>query len=458
MMRFCLLLLILFQPFSTLQAQEVSVAIAQRMAIEAPAGYVNTHTVIHWSPTAEQFAIRFDILDEGRLPVQSVWQVFEVQTGTLLYEFADFIAWYAAGNRLLIRSDESAQPSILDLQTGQIIASLIDAGTTFPDGSIKDTIVNLDAANTLRVYDAETGMLRFSLEEVSGLPIYAPDGTRFVVNMLDTGLQVYDTVDFTSLYQLDGYSTEPRYETVWSPLSEQVIVVSRDDFPSDHGPRYIWTLGNSLSEPIYELTGAVVWSPDGDRIAAPSNFTEVHIYDSMSGERMETIRGYSNEPTDSLYWQAHYLIAESGDYAFTPPLVLSVWCFEQDRFTFSEGVDIGYQYSIENGEMVVFEPFRGITRITLETGAITYREEFGRFLPYISPDRRWIVGRESPFEPGVTAPIVVYQFSPLEPIAILEAHTEIVRYISWSPNSQYFASIGGPNTVIVWEISDDSIG
>lgn len=456
-MRFWLLLPILFQPFSTLQTQEDS-GVIRRFTVEAPAGYVNTHTVVHWSPTEEHIAIRFDMLDEGRIPTQAVWQVFDVQSGDLLHEFADFIAWYADGSRLLIRRDESALPSILDLQTGRTVASLADAGTVFPDSLISDTIVSLGDANTLRIYDAETGVLRFSLEEVADLPIYAPDGTRFVVTIREVGLQVYDTADFILLYQLDGYNTEPRYKSVWSPHGKQLIVVPQDDFRSNLGPHHIWTLGNSLSESIYNITGAIVWSPDGDRIAVPSDFTKVRIYDSMSGEVMETIRGYADGPTTSLHWEGHYLIAKSGDYAFVPPLVLSVWDFEQDLFTFDKVVDIGYQYWIEDGEMVVFEPFVGITRIAMDTGAITYVVKFDRSLPYISPDHRWIIEGESPFESDVTARIVVYQSDPLEAIAMLEAHTEIVRYVSWSLNSQYFASIGGPNTVIVWEILEDSVG
>ena len=70
----------------------------------------------------------------------------------------------------------------------------------------------------------------------------------------------------------------------------------------------------------------------------------------------------------------------------------------------------------------------------------------------MSPDRRWLLADGTTFEPGVPAPIHVYQAEPFSLVATLEGHTEIVRFIRWSPDSRRFASVGGPALIIVWEL------
>lgn len=452
-MRVCWLCLVLLLSIFPLKAQEDGVGVMRHFTVEAPVGYVNTYTNVHWSPTSVYVVLSFDVLDEGQRSVQRLWQLYDVPTGNLLYRFDDFIAWYADGSRALVREHHSPDLVIFDLASGQAVASLPNDGMLFYDPLVTHMIMSLDDAQTLRIYDDADGHLRLSLQGVVDLPLIAPDGSRFAVNILEVGLQVYDAFDLSLLYDLEAYQTLPRHEQVWNLQGDQLLVIPLEGFLRTLGPYHIWTMDRPLlSAPIYNVTGDIVWSPEGDQIAVISDFTKIRLYDSVTGELVQTIRSLADGPITGLSWRGRYLVARNSNNILEPPMSLSTWDFAQGRFIWEYTVDLGYDYWISDDRMVIFEPFLGMTEIELETGLTTYQEVFEMLLRHISPDRRWIIGSQPSFVPDHPETIDVYQFRPLQQIVQLEAHTEIVRFVQWSSDSRCFVSVGGPNTVILWKV------
>lgn len=453
-MKRTLLLLVLVIIATGVDAQSDNTEIIRLFIVEAPPGHENPYPNLSWSPDGSLVAIHFAILDERRQPLQTLWQVYAVGSGELLYECEHFIAWYAHSSRALIRATSDSPPTIVDARTGISQAILEDAGKEFSPGPIVDVIINMDEANTLRIYDPQTGEHLFHLENVTSAVHYSPDKSQFVLNYGESSAMVYDAANYELLHLLPGYraaTTEllpfaPGSErnTGWSPDGRRLVVMPQDLVHGYLGPFYVWTPGEGLSAPFYNVTDGIVWSPDGSRIAVPSDYMKVRIYDADTGELLDTIRGFTAFPTRVRQWNDRYLISTYGSY-YDSWQVLSLWEFEQEEFVFNRGLDLGHQYHIIGDTIETFEPGIGHSRFDLNTGEMVYEVKFDQIIPYLSPDWRWVVGLYS---------LDVYELEPFRLVDTLDGHTR-VSHVSWSPDSLHFASADHDEKfIIVWEIRD----
>jgi WD40 repeat protein len=453
-----LILLFLLSPHIVIRAQ--SDAIIKRFEVTAPYGYEPGYQ-LSWSPDGTLIALLFTF-QEVRADRRAYgrWQVYDVQTGELVNEFADLIAWSADSRRLVARRAFNAPPQILDAHRGTLLGTLKEAGDSFaydlvyvprPFVITEDVLPNLDrSTNTLRFHDAQTGELLQTLDSVFELPVYTHDQSHFAVNT-ETGVQIYDAESYDLLHTLDGFIVLLAYQSPWSPDDQHLLVKPQDAYRK-LGPLHIWTPDDNLSAPIYNITGMMAWSPDSSTLAAPTDYSKIRLYDSESGELAETIHGFSEGGTSIIEWQGNYLISFSGNDQFTG-FVLNVWDTETHAFLFQGGVDRGFQYHFQDNLLEIYEPLVGLSQIDLTTGATIQETVFDRFLPYRSPDWRWLIGRDDPASP---APIYVYQIEPFALVATLQGHSDAdtVQYAEWSPDSRHFASVG-LTKVIVWEVVED---
>lgn len=262
-MKYKWLFLILLFAAGVIHAQEDGPRVLRLFTVEAPPGYVNTHTVVKWSPDGALIAVPFNIVDERNIPIEALWQIYDVETGVKRGEFPDFIAWYTDSHRALVLLDD--RPFIFDAQTNRLIASLDGAGEEFLEEPIDDVIINRDKTDTLRLYDANTGALRFVLGPVSDFPVYSPDRSQFAVHMQYSGIGLYSAKDFSQLYRLEGYDVMGA--GAWSPDGKQITVAPEDAYYYDPGSVRIWTPGEGLSGPLGNTIGVSAWSPDGTYFA-----------------------------------------------------------------------------------------------------------------------------------------------------------------------------------------------
>jgi WD40 repeat protein len=451
-----LLLLFLLNSHIVIQAQSED-RIAKRFEVTAPSGYESGNR-LSWSPDGTLVAISFTFHDESYKLFEESWQVYDVQTGELVNEFFNLIAWSADSRRLVVRRAENALPQILDAHTGALLGTLENAGSTFAYDMVRspsifiltgDVIPNLDRlTNILRFYNAQTGALLHTLPDVLELPVYTHDLSRFAVSTT-IGVQIYDAASFIPLHTLERFLLSD-YQLSWSP-DDQHLLVKPQDAHYRLGPLHIWTPDGDLSAPIYNVTSRMVWSPDSSTLAAPSDYSKIRLYDADSGELVETIRGFSEGGLYAEQWYGTYLISISGNYQFAG-VDLNVWNTETHSFIFQGSVDVGYQYRLQDNILEIYQPFVGLRQIDITTGETVQELTFEQPFLFRSPDRRWLIRTDFPGDSESSpAPVFVYQAEPLELVATLQGHIDMVRYIDWSPDSRHFASIG-MNNVIVWEV------
>ncbi|MCU0463503.1 MAG: WD40 repeat domain-containing protein [Anaerolineae bacterium] len=460
-MRFWLLVFILAPLLSTVYAQEEGTAVMHRLNIPIPEGYNYNQYKYNWSPNSAYVAFLFSPIGEGPLSPNSQWEVFEISSGTSVGTFHDFMEWYEDSTRFLARLDPSAPPTIFDVQTGQPVAALDDWWPDYLMEPISSSISNLDQTGTLRVYDTETGAVGLMMTGMSELPHYAPDRSRFAINVPDDGLHIYDAETFDLLYRLEGYTSRPflRHEMVWRPDGRQLLVTQQTD-PYDYyrkylGPHFIWTLEeDTLSQPFYNVTADPVWSADGQRVAVTSDFTKVRVYDTQTGALLETVRGYPDGSVRLIAWEGHHLIASIGD--FYTGYVLSVWDMEQNIFTITRYGDYP-SYIVKPTTISIAEFGPGVTEISLSTGEVLPRLVPDEVL-YISPDHRWGAGYSHLFEaePSVPPTLMFSRFSPPATIAMLDVDTGL-NMEGWSPDSRYFV-VSSATEIIIWELVQGGAG
>jgi WD40 repeat protein len=334
-------------------------------------------------------------------------------------------------------------------QAGDVFIDERTYSTPSPFILNNDVLPNLDpSTNTLRFYDAFTGELVHTLNGVINLPAYTHDQSRFAVNT-SLSIQVYSATSYDLISTLDGFSAPP---SPWSPDDRHLLVKPHDALRR-LGPVHIWNSSEVLSAPIYNATGNTTWSPDGSILAVSSDYTKIRLYDANSGELVETIRGFSPGGAYILEWRENYLIADSGNYQFAR--YFNVWDTEMHTFLYQDMIDLGDQYYLHEMILDISDISTVLRRIDLTTGETTQEIRADRLPLYRSPDRHWLVGADFSPDAIVPAQIYVYHSEPYELVTTLEGHCDMLRSIQWSPDSRYFASVGDPNNVIVWEVVEN---
>lgn len=453
---FILVFLVVAYPIGA-QDDPENVEVVEQFVIDTPQGYVTTYSRTLWSPDSSLLIISFTLADDSYSSDYVLQQVYDVETGQLLFAFSGFPIWYADSSHILVWEHTEARATILDARTGAIAAGLADAGETFDRHPIQKDIINLDDSNTLRIYDSDTASLLLQLENVEDLPFYTADRSRFVVSIIDQGIEVYNTETYTLDYSLDGFRVEligaaaDYYgKSVWSPDGTMLSVVTIDSPREWLGPRHIWTLGGGLTAPIYNLTDDVVWSPDGTQIAGASDLSKVRIYDSTTGDFLETIREIPETPIMVEWWTENGILIKSGTYRIGP-IDLLLWNSQTHEFGLQVGIGLETHY-VRGNTLVSIELGYSVRLFDIETGELM-SENMIRGPNWNSPDHRWMTAIVWTTAENEDDPTHVYvsHLESTELIADIETDTKVLQYIEWSPDSRYFGVVGEPTSVI-WKV------
>lgn len=76
---------------------------------------------------------------------------------------------------------------------------------------------------------------------------------------------------------------------------------------------YLWDASDSSSSELLEISAddgpvtSLRWAPDGRHLAVGLNNSHVQLWDSMSGKKLRTLRGYHRSRVGSLDWNSHIL-------------------------------------------------------------------------------------------------------------------------------------------------------
>jgi hypothetical protein len=170
-----------------------------------------------------------------------------------------------------------------------------------PDGT---RLASCSKDTTVQIWDATAGNRIFTYRGHTAdvfTAAWSPDGRRIASCSQDTTAQVWDAVDGGHVFTYRGHR-DAVVMVAWSPDSKRLASGGGNlDFgtnkPSDDTVQ-IWDVADGSH--VFTYRGhtngvqAVVWSPDGTRIASASLDNTVQVWDATDGGHVLTYRGHTD--------------------------------------------------------------------------------------------------------------------------------------------------------------------
>lgn len=412
---------------------------------------------VKWSPDGRYIAAQVETRPQADGQTWRFWNIYDAVSGEQIISSV-LLIWYADGQRALI-GNETSKPTSWDLRKGEVFSLLRSPDSTQHyryDELIYGDIALLEA-ETLYVYDADDGALKFTRTDVTTRPMYSPDQTHAAVETSE-GIEVYETAAWTLIDSLPDYRLHMPWleQPIWSG-DNQHLIVSKGEYRLAFHPTYIWTVGEGPSAPIFNIDSAVWWSPDGTQMAE-ANDAEIRFFDSTTGERLSTIRGLP--VGDGLPMGGGRIVSVNGLYMVTMHGVYglglpyaAVTNLETGEVVFSQSVGIAILQIID--DMLVWHEWGGFIKIIDLTGNLaTVTHSFPYGFSAFNTSLTWVLAVGDPF---ATARAVLYRADPFTeyPLITIPSNGAVLNF-RWSPDGRRFALYGGEaNMISVWEITAD---
>ncbi len=181
----------------------------------------------------------------------------------------------------------SRRAVILGLAAGGVVL----AGSAVAQWLLKHRPIFTYTGHTDWVYDA----------------VWSPDGTRIASSSKDKTVQVWDASDGGHVFTYRGHSADV-YKVAWSPDAKRIASCSKDKTvqiwdAADGG--HVFTYRGHKDQVI-----SVAWSPDGTRLASgggdrdetnKARDTTVQVWDAADGSYVFTYRGHTDS-VEAVVW------------------------------------------------------------------------------------------------------------------------------------------------------------
>lgn len=356
-------------------------------------------------------------------------------------------------------------------------------------------LVSCGSGGVIKLWNAESGDLLVELRghatEVSGLA-FSPDGRLLVSTGRDTTMKLWDLQNGRIVRSFVGHSRpiqavafSPRGDRIVSGGYDQLTILWEVDVPEE--PRSLATIGNSTfavalspDTQIMALAGnpgivhlrrkatgqnirslptlpavPVIWDVSfdagGDRIAAGYSDGAVRVWNTATGELLQTMRGHDKPVLDLAYSRDGKRIASYGGDG-----TAKLW-----------NVDTGNEITVleKGGPLtgaVDFSPDSKIIAVTAVRGTVVLRRaDSGQMLGLLQSPARTPTFQCLAFSPDGTHvaagsgddAIRLWRMEEPEMPKVLKGHTGMVATVSFSPDGKRIASGGEDRTIKLWDVA-----
>lgn len=294
--------------------------------------------LIDWSPDGNRVALSsydgIGVYDSNFQPIGFFPNALDRRYSPDYVAYGAF--WSPDGTRL------TAGSMILD---GKTLRPVVKTKAYFslsqwsPDGKYVSTLA-IDY-RSIESYDAQTGNLdrniSFDEAQLIGLPILSPDGSRYVLNMLDTIGIADETGQYLALYKypyrINALRLSPDGRRIAYQSTETVPISTPGSIsqPGDtewgllvHAFIIEITTGKTLmqSEPLNSFLYGFQWSPDGTQIAGKLGNGTMVTWDTGTGKIIDTYTLPAGQVIDTWAYSSFggrlTLSVSHNEYAGTP--------------------------------------------------------------------------------------------------------------------------------------------
>ncbi len=252
---------------------------------------------VAWSPNGHRLATA----DETGRAI-----IWDADTGTLSFDIhhevrINTIEWSPDGALIATASDDQSA-RIWNAETGDEMFVLLGHTDEVwevlwsPDGSM---LATTSRDGRVQIWDAGNGEETQVLDGGANFVFdaeWSPDGAKIVTADGSNMTRIWDASTGEELVSFEGEGRGAIQITTWSPSGAQILTVENGANLID-GVGAIWDA--VTGERIYRLPGkndlnGGAWSPDGSRVAVTDESEVIRIWNTTTGELLDTLRRPGN--------------------------------------------------------------------------------------------------------------------------------------------------------------------
>ena len=366
---------------------------------------------------------------------------------------SDFVwtARYSPDGSRLVSASKDGTLRIWDAETGILIRVLSVPGTRprfaaySPDGK---RIISGLRDNTARIWDALTGAQQLVLTGHGAAvqsAAFSHDGTRIVTASQDKTARIWDALTGSQLAVLAGHADVVQFAE-FSPDDTHVVTTSFDSTAR------LWDARNGGPPVVLTGHGGIVYSgaysPDGDQIVTASQDKTARVWDATTGAEKLVL---SRDGTDELYCAA---FSSDGTRIVTASAdkTARIWDVHSGALLavltgHSEGVESA-AYSPDGTRIVTASADKSVRIWDARRGAplvvLSGHTDILDFVAY-SPDGTRIVTASR----DRTARVWDARTGALR--AVLSGHQNVIESAVYSPDGRHIVTASQDRTARIWD-------
>jgi len=266
---------------------------------------------VAWSPDGSKIAISGGALQCDTVKLsQFAVRIFDAASGQIVTTLVGHtcpttgVDWSPDGSQLVSASSGEDKAYVWDVATGQILASTpshlegiigIISAVWQPDGKL---IASAFIGNTVITWNSSDGSLIVPSDIYGTTVDWSPDGTRLVAaSGYGTNIGIFSASTRQELMTLQGH-TDTLSAVVWSPDGNKIA--------SGGGDRVIRIWNPTTGVSTLTLSGhtdiitSLAWNPDSVLLASSSVDRTIRVWNTTTGQALNLIQ--THEKVDALDW------------------------------------------------------------------------------------------------------------------------------------------------------------